>query len=938
MPESRRRSSASGAAGARRESRRHTQNGEGSGGIVQVNTGSLEVYLQGLKKQVIRHEEELQHPSWWEKIKTEVDKVPVMARKLDHSQMDIAALRSFLTESSDRLINSANMDISEMNSKVELVRTDVEGIRALVRRIELHQAVEVSALREVAGMQNALKDIQSSMTEDNSSDRLDALELDVSTLDQNLRAVIDDGIHEVRAVTSQQQQQLTILDSDISKMKEYIHSEVVRVVENNDAIMKKLQEEDHGHDGGSSGGTAGSNSSSGGPNSTTAMRKKAEQNRKVNELIEVAGDGRLERLISFNFGVLKLGNAMKLRRKWEVKICFAVWKKSFGSERVGCGGGIGGGIRIGTPVRGTLASPIIGRNGMQFVDHSFDHDYSHHAPAVRSFGDLILGISSRCYSSFAKHSVMSGFQRWRKHLVNRAKWNKIKNKMTPYLVFWHNKALPDLKRPFWRWRMQTLMKRAGVEIEGEAIGSNGVKPSWRALEFQVIDPDNPSQQVNLMWSRLKKLTHRHPVDKADTITASTMDNAHWVIGHTLAAMARKSVHTDIVAKGCAKDLKRTNEKLEAGLDEFNRKLNSRFDVAEKSLMNYKTSVTMKFNAQADDVATFKADVMVKDKATVDRFEQIEKRLVDMESHSATTDAKLDRVLLLQGNILERIQIIEGRIQAVEDTNRTRDVEVAQALKSSVAAMQDVAHAKAQTKDSLTYFDEELKYLKAYSRRINDDLKQCMTLFTSQAGKSKAVSKELKKRLENITGVLDMHVRGDPLPEELFSLYSAYEQRVVESQSQGRASAAFSPSLAKELANFSHRLAEHVARTVDIEGLYNLVCGPQALPPTSTALVPSSTNNNANTVNLGTGGPRGNGLTSGFAEARTPEEGVLAMREEMFQKFNSEYLTLLNASDHRGQSVSIFVYYVCGIYWIVHFVVYLLYYLLTFCCWRGGCLK
>jgi len=864
---SRRPSSSGGPNSARRESRRQTQNG-GEGGIVQVNTGSLEVYLQGLKKQVIRHEEELQHPSWWDKIKHEVDKVPVIARKLDHNQVDITAIRSFLTESSDRLANSANADVLEVNNKLEFLKTDVEGVRALIRRIELHQAVEVSALREVNGMQNALKDLQVAMTEDNSSDRLDAIELDVSTLDQNLRAVIDDEIHEVKGVSSKQQMQLTGIDEELNKMKGYIDSEVVRVVENNEKIMKKLHDEDDGESGG-----------------TSAMRKKAEMNRKLNELVEVAGGGKLNQLINYNLGVLKLGNALKIRRKWELTVCFGVWKKAYGSER---GGGRGGGYISGSgyasPVRGSAGAPIVGRNGMQYVDHTLEHS---HAPAVKGFGDLILGVSSRCYSSYARHSVFLGFHRWRTHLDNRSRWDRLRDRFTPYLVYWHDKAVPNLRGPFSRWRMQTLMKRTAIEIDKDA---GRVKSSWRPLEFQIIDPDNPSQQVNLMWSRLKKLTHKYPLDRADSVTATAVNQAHWVIGNTLASMARKSVHTDIVARGCAKDLKRTDEKLDKGLEEFSRKLNSRFDVADKALMNYKTSVTMKFNAVTEEEALFKSQVDTQNTMNDARFGEVEMRLRSLEAHGLTTDAKLDRVLLLQGNILERIQVIEGRVQAVEDTNQTRDVEVAQALKSSVAAMQDVAHSKAQTKDSLTYFDEELKYLKAYSRRVNEDLKQCMTLFTTQAGKSKSVSKELKKRLENINAVLDMNVRGDPQPEELFSLYQAYEQCVVDSQAMGRASSAFTPSIARELAEFSHRLAEYVARAVDIEGLCALVGGPRPLPPTSSA--PGNVS----------GGPRGTGNTSGFVEERSPEDNVLAKREELLQGFNSAYLALLSSND--SQSVSI----------------------------------
>lgn len=43
--------------------------------IVQVNTGALEIHLQSIKKQLLRHEAEIAHPSWLDAILEEVNKV-----------------------------------------------------------------------------------------------------------------------------------------------------------------------------------------------------------------------------------------------------------------------------------------------------------------------------------------------------------------------------------------------------------------------------------------------------------------------------------------------------------------------------------------------------------------------------------------------------------------------------------------------------------------------------------------------------------------------------------------------------------------------------------------------------------------------------------------------------------------------------------------------
>lgn len=224
----------------------------------------------------------------------------------------------------------------------------------------------------------------------------------------------------------------------------------------------------------------------------------------------------------------------------------------------------------------------------------------------------------------------------------------------------------------------------------------------------------------------------------------------------------------------------------------------------------------------------------------------------------------------------------------------------------------MANSKAQAKDSFAFFDDEVKYLKVYARRINEDLKQFMTLFTDQAGKSKSVSKELRRRVEVLADIVELNVTGKPTPEELFKIYEKYEKKVIASQSRGRSSTAFPPDLSDELAKFAFRLADYVSREVDVgkfgairhgtsiycdlilcstinirldccsDVLRNLVIGPQ----------PPSAKSAAHTQGAG----------AGFAEEPTkPEEEVAKRREECFQGFNNLYLQLFTIAGNAASS-------------------------------------
>lgn len=129
--------------------------------------------------------------------------------------------------------------------------------------------------------------------------------------------------------------------------------------------------------------------------------------------------------------------------------------------------------------------------------------------------------------------------------------------------------------------------------------------------------------------------------------------------------------------------------------------------------------------------------------------------------------------------------------------------------------------KAQNADSFHFFDDEVKYLKVFSKRLNDDIKKFMNEFVEQTGKSKSVSKELRRRVEELSEAFDMFVKKDPTPEELRDLYMQYEKEVMESQYKGQKWHHFSEKTASEVAKFAERLAAYVAAEADIGTWYDV---------------------------------------------------------------------------------------------------------------------
>ena len=237
-----------------------------------------------------------------------------------------------------------------------------------------------------------------------------------------------------------------------------------------------------------------------------------------------------------------------------------------------------------------------------------------------------------------------------------------------------------------------------------------------------------------------------------------------VIQACLTHIGRKTHQVDLISAANSKALKKEEENLERAITNINGIVNTRFEVCDRALISYKSSITTKFNSVNEEMEAHKEVVNKQNVAVDGRFDRVEARCAALEAQHNITASKLDRILLLQGNILERMEVLEHRVQQVEQTTKVRDVEIAQALRTSTDALQEVQNSKSQTADSFTFLDEEVKYLKVFSRRINEDLKQFMHLYTDHSGKSKAVSKELKKRIQFISDVIDANVRGNPLPE------------------------------------------------------------------------------------------------------------------------------------------------------------------------------
>ena len=74
------------------------------------------------------------HPVWWDAIKSEVDKISSLSRKIEHAQIDINLLRANTISRPPAEVRTESIS----TDPIDRILDDIEGLRAIVRRNDLH--------------------------------------------------------------------------------------------------------------------------------------------------------------------------------------------------------------------------------------------------------------------------------------------------------------------------------------------------------------------------------------------------------------------------------------------------------------------------------------------------------------------------------------------------------------------------------------------------------------------------------------------------------------------------------------------------------------------------------------------------------------------------------------------------------------------------------
>ena len=174
--------------------------------IVQVSTGPLEIHLQSMKRQLKEHAALIEHPPFLDDLMEEVNKIAGLIRKIEHCQTDINNVRETLIDnngSSSQRNNSESSDMS-LSEKLTHLFKDLEHVRGVIRRIDVHNAVGANLIVKVRKLAKGLKELKA---------------FSEKMYSNNMRVIQDELKGEIRSVNTRIQQ---LDDGHIEQFNEVI--------------------------------------------------------------------------------------------------------------------------------------------------------------------------------------------------------------------------------------------------------------------------------------------------------------------------------------------------------------------------------------------------------------------------------------------------------------------------------------------------------------------------------------------------------------------------------------------------------------------------------------------------------------------------------------------------------------------------------------------
>ena len=431
--------------------------------------------------------------------------------------------------------------------------------------------------------------------------------------------------------------------------------------------------------------------------------------------------------------------------------------------------------------------------------------------SCRSVSDVIFKMISRL--PYGRKKITARFVRWRENVRYKVGVEKLRASRHIYpLRDWVRLATVSEYPAFRHWKRATVEDRIREETVATELVYSGTVLMSAQDRKNVSDKKIKNLQINL------------------SILQNDTNCQLKVLGDYLANMTNNQFTMDEICNKLRWDVTNQFKAMNKLKQDFKEMIAEANELTQTSIINYKRSVDKEFTSVRETVAREVDDINFKFKLIETKFLDVKKEVIRIDETFCTQDNKLDRILLLQGKINERLDKMEQNNFEGVDT-------MMESTKLVKAATLDIAICKVDLK-------KRIDDVSAHVPQLERDVRKDIMGLQSDIGRGLADISELQARdrkfkagewagvisaidaLSDKVGILYANEKlavEDPTPLDLFRVYVEFEKHLLDSSLAHMSNPNVEGALVtRALSSFASRLAAFVSANADTEVLTHVI--------------------------------------------------------------------------------------------------------------------
>ena len=540
-----------------------------------------------------------------------------------------------------------------------------------------------------------------------------------------------------------------------------------------------------------------------------------------------------------------------------------------------------------------------------------------------------------------KLATKTYFVRWRNRVEKLGIWDLYQHRLKKSILFWRDKACPDMKKALLRWKAVTVTSRIPVyqeeeeEEEEEEGKKEGEEDDGKAEEKKGSPAPAPYVQVvpfkrglgaNKSLSSLSKSSSfRRTKGKSKGLVKVGPGAAEGLAKQmqeeeeggeedpfTLEELAKVTVsdmkdvpveHIDhkvgLLGKYVAVSSKQIDaqldnlESLEAGLvkaeqnlarqkDELMRWIDSQCGAVNNSLQKWSNRATLGLRDAVNDHQELKKHAMDEIERLEEMIERVGKGLNEQKRVSKSILEDIDGIKLLQGDMLERTIGVEEQMASLQASYAESIRNAAQAFEKASKAERLAEESEKKLNEGLQFFDSEFKSVKKQVKTVTRLTEETKINLDGLQEEARGDTKKVMERMDALEDAAKEHYQRVALPDELAEICFSLEERAMLEPSLQVADLFRDGAYNQQLSNFCLRLAKQIHDSAHSRIMEKIIAGVGVKPSVS----PSGKTT------------RGQGAKIGADMFGNEDTAVVAEQKVLLEAFSEEFVRLLRDRESR----------------------------------------